>query len=482
MAMAMSKQQRLLPQAYCELLRRNFSPFIERCFYELHPEAEYHHNWHIDLIANHLEDCRTGKQNRLIINVPPRSLKSHIVTVCFPAFLLGHRPSAKIMAISYGQELADDLASKSRTIMQSEFYQQVFPTRLASPRPPIGNLKTTLRGERLALSVGGGVIGRGADFIIIDDPLKPDEALSDTQRKTVNDWYNNTLITRLNNKETGCIILVMQRLHEDDLTGHLLEIGGWTLLKLPAIAEEDERHIITTPMGEPHSVVRSVGEALHRDHESLAMLEQLRQTLGEYNFAGQYQQAPVPVGGGFVKVQWFRSYNAAECPRQFRTILQSWDTACKPAQINDYSVCTTWGLAGKDIYLLDVYRHRLDYPGLKRAVAERADLYGAKVILIEDKGSGSPLIQELRHESHYNILAIVPKADKLIRLHSVCGTIEGGAVHLPEKAPWLGTYVHELTTFPRGKHDDQVDSTSQALDWFKTRFFEHTVTFSTVMI
>ena len=176
---------------------------------------------------------------------------------------------------------------------------------------------TTERGFRLATSVGGVLTGRGADFIIIDDPLKPDEALSETQRKAVNEWYDHTLISRLNNKRDGCIILIMQRLHEDDLVGHVLQQGDWRVLKFPAIAEENETHVIQTPYGRK-VFHRKEGEALHPEREPLEVLAQIREIQGEYNFAGQYQQAPAPLGGGMVNAEWFKTYTAANSLQNLR--------------------------------------------------------------------------------------------------------------------------------------------------------------------
>jgi predicted phage terminase large subunit-like protein len=325
------------------------------------------------------------------------------------------------------------------------------------------------RSSRLSVSVGGPLTGRGADFIIIDDPLKPDEALSDVQRKTVNDWYDHTLLTRLNDKENGCIIVIMQRLHEDDLVGHLLDRGGWKLLRFPAIAEEDEMHEMMTLRG-PQTVVRRAGDALHPGRESLQTLEMIRKTIGEYHFAGQYQQAPAPFGGGMLKRDWIKYFSASEIALKWNFIFQSWDTANKPTELSDYCVCTTWGVRDKHLYLLSVFRERLDYPGLKRAVRQQADRFNPRTILIEDRASGTQLIQELKHEGVHAVQSYEPTMDKIMRLHTVCATFENGFVHLPEKAEWLDKYLHELTSFPRAKFDDQVDSTSQALDWFKQRF------------
>ena len=240
-----------------------------------------------------------------------------------------------------------------------------------------------------------------------------------------------------------------------------------------AIAEEDETYEIVDPIFGSRRVTRHAGEALHPEREPLQVLEEIRRIQGEYNFAGQYQQAPAPCGGGLVKAAWFKTYTSLDF-QQHSLVIQSWDTANKPSELSDFSVCTTWGIAGKNIYLLHVYRKRVDYPELKRAVREQANSFNPRVILIEDKASGTQLLQELVREGVHAVQSYKPTMDKTMRLHSVCGTIENGFVYLPDQAHWLPAYLHELTTFPKGKHDDQADSTSQALDWAKTGFCGHT--------
>jgi predicted phage terminase large subunit-like protein len=224
--------------------------------------------------------------------------------------------------------------------------------------------------------------------------------------------------------------------------------------------------VIDTLRG-PRIFGRRQGEALHPEREPLAMLEQIRKTIGEYNFAGQYQQAPAPLGGGLVKAAWFRHYTQDELPEQFDRIVQSWDTANKASELSDFSVCTTWGILGKELYLLDVLRRRMEYPELKRAVRDQHARFRSSVILIEDKASGTQLIQELVAEGLYAVTRYQPQSDKVMRMHAQTAIIENGFVHLPSAAPWLAAYLHEITTFPNGRHDDQVDSTAQMLDWFK---------------
>jgi predicted phage terminase large subunit-like protein len=257
----------------------------------------------------------------------------------------------------------------------------------------------------------------------------------------------------------------MQRLHEDDLVGHVLNQGDWRILRFPAIAEEDESWSITNCLGQTSHFHRKQGKALQSDREPLEVLQVIRETVGEYNFAGQYQQAPAPLGGGMVKAGWFKTYT--EVPSDFEQVFQSWDTANKATELSDYSVCTTWGVRENNLFLLNVLRYRLDYPNLKRAVTEQALAFKPKNILIEDKASGTQLIQELRYEGVHGVHAYVTSMDKTMRMSSVTSTIESGLVHLPEKAEWLAEYLHELTSFPNAKYDDQADSTSQALDWAK---------------
>jgi predicted phage terminase large subunit-like protein len=454
---------------YEAVLRQDFTTFVTRCFDELNPQALLAMGWHIEVIAAALTAVQQGKIRRLIINLPPRHLKSLMASVAFPAWCLGHVPSAQLLCVSYAQDLADKLARDCRTVMLTPWYQQIFPTRLAQHRQAVQEFITTRQGYRLATSTGGVLTGRGADIIMIDDPLKPEEALSRAQRQACNEWFVHTLYSRLNDKRTGAIIIIMQRLHEDDLVGHVLAQEPWEVLSFPAIAETDEVHRIETIWG-PRCFTRVQGEALHPEREPLETLQHIRRTLGEYNFAGQYQQSPAPLGGGLVKAEWFKRYRENERPEHFDRIVQSWDTANKATELSDFSVCTTWGVKGKDLFLLGLFRKRLEYPALKRAVIEQQSLFNASVVLIEDKASGTQLIQELIADGCHGVKRYQPTTDKIMRLHAQTAVIENGFVHIPETAPWLAEYLHEMTVFPNGKHDDQADSTAQFLDWSKAPF------------
>ena len=336
----------------------------------------------------------------------------------------------------------------------------------------MAELATTRGGFRLATSVGGVLTGRGADVILIDDPLKPIDALSESRRTAANDWFDSTLYSRLNDKAKGAIIIVMQRLHEDDLAGHVLKQEGWELVSFPAVAEDDELHVVETRLGRKE-FRRGAGDPLDPERESLAILDRIRATIGEANFASQYQQRPTPAGGGMVKTAWFRRYGPNDIPspqdlvRGFDRIIQSWDTANKPSELADYSVCTTWGLKGPHFYLLHVLRKKLSYPELKRAVIDQDARFSPQAILIEDRASGTQLIQELIAAGCSRATRFSPEGDKVMRLHAQTATIENGFVWLPEAAPWLADYLAEFSAFPRGRHDDQVDSTAQALAWTK---------------
>jgi len=451
------------------ILRLDLMSFIERSFYELNPQTDFSPCPHIEFVASRLEACRQGKAKRLIINLPPRSLKSHSASVAFVAWLLGHNPAMQIICASYGQDLADKHARDCRTLMMSEFYGRLFRgTRLSTEKQAVNEFMTTAQGFRLSTSVGGVLTGRGADLIILDDPLKPDDALSETRRNSVNDWYDNSLLSRLNSKEDGVIILVMQRLHQDDLVGHVMGQDDWEVVSFPAIAEEDSVHIVQSTFGQKR-LERKAGDVLEPQRESRPALDAIRRTIGEYNFASQYQQDPMPLGGAIVKTEWLKYYAPCELPSSFGCVLQSWDTANKSGELNDFSVCTTWGATLDQYYLLDVYRKRLNYPDLRRAVREQCRQFHADVVLIEDKASGTQLIQDLRADGMFTVKPYVPLpgSDKTLRLYAQTAEFESGRVLLPRAVPWFSEYVRELTTFPGGKYDDQVDSTTQALSHLK---------------
>ena len=451
---------RLTPEEYDAITRLDFWVFVQRVFVELTGEP-FLDNFHIQLLCAEVDRIRTQVNTRLAIALPPRSLKSIIVSIALPAWLLGHNPSNQIVCASYGQELSDSFSADCRRIMLTPWYRRLFPaTRLV--RQSLQHLETTKGGKRYATSVGGSLTGIGANVIIVDDPTKPGEALSDAERNKANEWARHTLFTRINNKADDRIIIVMQRLHEDDMIGHVLECAPFELIAFAAIAQEDEVHHIKTPFGTwVHSHLE--GEALHPERESLEVLAKQLRLLGTEFFAAQYLQTPTPLGGGLVKLDWFNRYDPGRKPH-FARIVQSWDCASKAKELSNFSVCTTWGVtSSKDIYLLHVYRAKLEYPELKRKVREQAQELHAGTVLIEEAAAGIQLCQELEREGFARIRAIKPLGDKVMRMAAQTPAIEAGRVHIPHDAAWLAAYLHELAMFPKGRFDDQVDSTSQAL-------------------
>ena len=393
-------------------------------------------------------------------------MKSICASVAFPAWLLGQSPTEKIIAVSYSGELSLKHSLDCKTILEHPFYRETFPrTRLSTKRSTQTEYATTLGGYRMATSTGGTLTGRGADILILDDPIKPMDAYSDIARKGVNTWYDSTLYSRLNDKKNGCIIIIMQRLHEDDLIGHVLEQEGWTYVKIPALAENPEEILISPACIKPYKAVRQPGDALHPARETAEQLHLLKTTvMGGYAFAAQYQQEPTPLGGGMIKKEWFRIYTSLPPEPPIRKVI-SWDTASKAEEIHDFSVATVWYEYKHGYYLIDVIRRRLEFPDLRKEIIHLAMKYQPHAVLIEDKGSGINFIQELSRESRYPIIGVIPEGDKIMRAMAQTPHMEAGRVYIPANAAWLVDFENELMKFPNGKHDDQVDSISQALQW-----------------
>ncbi len=442
------------------LLRNDFRAFLQKTFYTLCPGQLYDHNWHLEAIAWQLERVRRGEIKRLIINMPPRSLKSIAASVAFPAYILGRDPSRRIICVSYSGELAKKHSNDFRAVLDSPWYKSTFPTtRVGQFKNSETEIELTARGYRLATSIGGTLTGRGGDILIIDDPLKPDDAYSEIKRVAANNWFINTLLSRLDDKRIGAIVIVMQRIHMDDLTGFLTsQSDEWEILSLPAIAPSDEE--IQVWGGDIYR--RAAGEALSAKRESLDILEDLKSQIGSDAFSAQYQQMPVPPGGAMVKRAWVGRYEELPPVSGRRFIIQSWDTASKGGPDNDWSVCTTWVVTGRQYYLVDLWRGRVDYPKLKAKVQELSKTWNAQRVLVEDAGAGMMLIQELKSYVR-GMVAVRPEGDKATRMAAASAKFESGLALLPKHAPWMTDLEAELFAFPGSRHDDQCDSISQAL-------------------
>ena len=449
------------------LLREDLAAFVHKCFKTLEPGTPYRQNWHIDTFCYHLGRVARGECRRLIINVPPRSMKSICASVAFPAWVLGRDPTTKLMCVSYGRDLVRKQSLDFRTIITEQWYRNLFPNLgMERKRQRDTEITTAANGYRFASALGGGVLGRGADIIIIDDPIKPQDAASEKLRRRANDLYDNSIYTRLNEKTKGAIIIVMQRLHEDDLVGHVLQKEDWEVVAIPAIETED-RFYRAGPS--PRDVYfRQAGEVLHADREPQDVLDLLRRNLGSLNFSAQYQQQPLPLEGNYLKRQWLRYYDMV--PEAFDLVVASWDGASTDSETSDYSVGTVWGMANQEVYLLDVIRERFETPDLRRLIESTHQRWQAAATLIEDANVGRAIGQDLRRSSRI-VRPIMwrPRYDKEARFLAQSPKFESGQVLLPREAPWLATYIDELLAFPHGRNDDQVDSTAQALDWLTTR-------------
>jgi predicted phage terminase large subunit-like protein len=442
------------------LLRSNFNAFTQKVFSTLNPGVPFEDSPHVDATTWALERARRGETKRLIINMPPRSLKSITASVAYPAYLADRDPTHRVVCVSYSGELSKKHSNDFRAVIESQWYRDLFPSTRISPfKNTETEIAFTRRGFRLATSVGGTLTGRGGNTIIIDDPLKPDDALSETRRTAANEWFNNTLASRIDDKRTGTIIVVMQRVHIDDMTGFLLgQSDEWEVLSLPAIATDYQ----SIPIWNGKRFERKPGEALSQ-REPIEVLTAMKKQLGSDAFSAQYQQMPAPPGGAMIKRHWIRRYEELPPSSERIMVVQSWDTANKGGPDNDWSVCTTWLFArNKRFYLIDVWRGRVDYPALKARVRSHAELWDAKRVLVEDAGAGTMLVQELRGVVA-GIIPVRPERDKVVRMSAASALMEAGQVSFPKQASWLADLEDELFVFPAGRHDDQCDSISQAL-------------------
>ena len=402
-------------------------------------------------VIEYLEQLLSGKIKKLAIIAPPRHGKSLLGSVMAPAFALGRNPSETIITISYGSDLSEGWGRRVRNILSDPDFHQVFPACQLSPDSAAAyRFTTTAGGEYSAVGRGGPVTGRGASLLVLDDLIKDSsEANSDTICRGIIDWLQNVAFTRLT--PNGRVLAIATRWSERDPMGWILQQNGWTVLHLPAFAET-----AADPLG------RETGQALWPSHYPIEALEAIRADVGSRVFQTLYQGNVSASQGTIFKRDWFQHYH--ERPEKFSRIIQSWDTAFKTGATNDYSVCVTIGEAQSGFYLLALYRAKVEFPELKRQVAQQADFWRPSEIYVEDKSSGQSLIQELKLATTYPVIPVKIDRDKETRASAVTGYFESSRVLFPEGAAWLGDLEDELASFPGGLHDDCVDAISQALN------------------
>ena len=442
------------------LARQDFSVFAMGAFRRLHDEP-YQPNWHVQAIAHQLMRLVEGKANRLMITMPPRTMKSFLASVCLPAWILGRNPGEKVICASYASNLSFEFAFQMRRLMLTPWYREVFPNTHIDPKKSgVEEIATTRGGFRLSTSVGGTLTGRGGQFIIIDDPIKAADAHSDVVRESAMNWYRATVISRHNNPKKGRILLVAQRLHLEDMAGQLAAGGGWDRLDLPLVAWQEQVIELEPDVW----LTRAPGDILHEERFNEVDIVRLRGEMGERDFEAQYNQRPLPPGGALFKLEWLKRYTEPPAVHQVEGIFQSWDTAYEIAEGNDYSACTTWALSGTRCYLLEVYRERLSFPDLQSAVFKQREKWNADLVIVEKAGSGISLYQNIYDPSTRPWIQVLrPEGSKQDRASQQTPKFERGQVWLPTSASWLKAFEEEYVGFPHCKFDDQVDRMVQFL-------------------
>jgi predicted phage terminase large subunit-like protein len=469
--------------------RNNLSEYMKAAWPVIEP-APYFRNWHIDLIAEHLEAVTHGEIKRLLINLPPRYMKSTCVSILWPTWVWtrspieGHPhepalegPGTRWMFASYADDLAAQLSSQRRHVIESPWYQERWPEsgQLTSDQNEKRFFSNSFSGLMRATTMGGSVTGLGGNYLVIDDPHKLGDGGSGKEIETQRSQYRHTFSSRHDNKKLGATVIVMQRISDKDLSAHVLENDeGYLHLKLEAEATANK--IITFPRS-GRIQTRNAGDLLWPAREGPAEIEKQKKSMGKWAYAAQYQQDPIPEGGSIFQRTWFDHRFVAERDgtpfgKKVRMIVQSWDTAAKKKESNDYWACTTWAMVtGGDerIYLLDHFKARMEYTEGRQKTKDLNSRWRPHAVLIEDSSSGTAIISDLR-TTGIPLLAIAPAgSDKESNARAVSPMFEAGMIFLPSGAPWADEYIESMLRFPKGAHDDDVDSTSQALNYLRGR-------------
>jgi predicted phage terminase large subunit-like protein len=491
----MSANQDLKKQIAFERSRRIASgslyQFVKQSWHVVEPGIPFIPSWHIEEICEHLEAVSAGEITRLLINIPPRHSKSTITSVMWPAWEWLTSPEQKFLCASYSGSLSIRDNLKTRRLIQSPWYQERWSHMfaLAGDQNAKQRFENDKTGYRLATSVGGTATGEGGSRLLLDDPHSAQAAQSDVIRNSDLEWFDMVWSTRLNNPKEDAMVTIMQRLHEKDISGHIIDdIGGWEHICIPAEWDGVKR---STVLGN-YDPRQKVGELICPDRFGDKEIDNLKKLLGQYGSAGQLQQNPSPADGGILKTKYFEMWPADKGLPPFEYILQSYDCAFTEKSTGDPTACTVWAIfthnGERNVMLIDAWEDHLSYPDLrKRAIKDWGTEYGGMTkdspysrarrpdrILVEAKASGQSLIQDLR-------LAKVPvigynpgNADKISRAHQASPTLELGLIWIPESGKnkghfvsWAQGFIKQLEKFPVAEHDDYVDTFSQAIIYLK---------------
>lgn len=461
----MSKSRTELEMAIKELTKRNMekslSLFAQHCWHIVEPATPYKHGWHIDAICEHLEAVTEGRIRNLVINMPPRHMKSMLVCVFWPCWVWATKPESRWLYSSYAQSLSIRDSLKCRRIIESRWYRENWPhVKMNLDQNQKARFENSHTGYRVSTSVGGSATGEGGDFIVCDDPHKVGDVPSERIREQVVNWWNEEMSTRGNDPKKVAKVIVAQRVHENDLCGYVLQQGGYELL---CLAAEFDGHRSETSLGWKDPRDRE-GDLLWNERFGQEELDELKKRLGAYAAAAQLQQRPAPAGGGLFKEEWWRFWD--EFPASMDEIIQSWDMAFKSSAKGSFVVCQVWGRIGSQFYLLDQVRKRMSFP---QTVTSFKEMYAkwpsTMAILVEDKANGPAIIDTLKGQIP-GIIPVTPDGSKIARASAISALIEAGDVLIPNPKhhPWVVDFLRECGSFPVGPNDDQVDAMSQGLE------------------
>lgn len=499
MKIPVSEQLRDLDRADCE---DSLYTFLRNGWKYIDP-APFADGWPIEAVAEHLQAVVDGDIQRLIINIPPRCAKSSLTSVAFPAFTWAQKhvsdtsgPGVQFLHASYAQSLSLRDSTKCRRLIESPWYQGLWGDRFALMSDQ--NTKTRFDndrgGSRLSTSVGSSLTGEGGNIIVVDDPNAAQEAFSEATIASTIEWWDGALSTRLNNAKTGAFVVIQQRLGEEDLTGHILSKShsDWTHLCLPMRYEPERSFHTVIGWKDPR---KEAGELLWPERFGEKEVEGLEREMGPYKAAGQLQQRPEPKGGGVIKREWWQLFEGEKFPA-LDYVIAALDTAYTTKTENDFSALTVWGVFsggdqkalatrvfGRDsetisiiqrtyteehpkVMMLFAWQERLELHDLVIKVQESMKQFKVDKLLIENKAAGISVAQEIRrlygHED-FAVQLVDPKSqDKLARLYSVQHLFAEGLIYAPDRQ-WADQVITQATVFPRGKHDDLVDTVSMAL-------------------